>query len=511
MATRFIQPSASKNDKSLGVFGPALALMTIAGLAGFMWLLFTSATGEGLPYFFLVPWILGLAIVESVPLVVLYYQGKLTLDNPIAFATLTYLFPAFVIGGLMLAFGWSKPYFLPFVLDPQENLPYTIIVIAVGHAGLVLGYFFPLAHKFGKYLGKFMPEGNTDPSAAFLPGFLLLAVGMINTVVGIIFGIIGYQLVDEISSYDGILYLTTLFWMQATFFLFYAVFKIGKVDLKTVLVVILVGGTAILKALFAGNRGGLITMAMPIVLAYVMSGRTFKFKQFMIAGTIGFLCLVVGMIYGTTFRDIKGGEARIDLGRYTENIGKTFDQVGRNDNFELLVYGFENLAERIDSVTPLAVVVSTYEQMEPYEEGYGLDNNIWKDTISFLIPRIIWNNKPLASEPRKYAALYFDYPDNSFTITPYGDLIRNFGIYGVIAGMFLLGCLLRIIFRALVEDQTSKLWKATMYFMLLTTISYEGFYGSIFPLMVKVLIITTIGLFVVRLLGRKLGTLSENI
>jgi hypothetical protein len=77
--------------------------------------------------------------------------------------------------------------------------------------------------------------------------------------------------------------------------------------------------------------------------------------------------------------------------------------------------------------------------------------------------------------------------------------------------MFLLGCLLRIMYRALIEEQKSKLWKATMYFMLLTTISYESFYGSILPLMVKVFIITTIGLFVVRLLGRKLGTLSESV
>jgi hypothetical protein len=211
------------------------------------------------------------------------------------------------------------------------------------------------------------------------------------------------------------------------------------------------------------------------------------------------------MIYGTTFREVKGSEAAMDLGRYAEKIGNTFDKVGRNDNLEVLEFGFMSLAERIDSVTPLAVVVSTYEQMEPYEAGYGLDNNIWKDTISFLIPRIIWNNKPLASEPRKYAALYFDYADNSFTITPYGDLLRNFGIFGVWAGMFFLGCLLRIIYRALIEEQEVKLWKATMYFMLITTVSYESFYGSILPFMVKVCLITILGLFVVRLLGRKLG------
>jgi hypothetical protein len=479
--------------------------MLVTGLAGFMWLLLTSAIGEDLPYFYLLPWVLGLGVIEAIPIIIFYYQGKLTLANPIVFATLTYLFPAFVLGGLMLTFGWSTPYYLPFVIDPVVNLPYTMIIIGLGFIGLVMGFFFPLAYKFGRYLSKFMPEGNTDPATAFLPGFLLLGLGMINTVVGLVIGFIGYQLVEEANSYDGVLFLTTLFWMQATFFLFYVVFKLGRIDVRSVLVVVLVGGTAVARALVAGNRGGLVTMAMPIVLAYVLAGRTFKLKQFLITSTIGFLCILVGMIYGTTFREVKGTEGNIDLGRYAENIGKTFDQVGRNDNLDVLQAGFMSLAERIDSVTPLAVVVATHEEMEPYEAGYGLDNNIWKDTVSFLIPRIIWNNKPLASEPRKYAALYFDYADNSFTITPFGDLLRNFGVFGVWAGMFLLGCLLRIIYRALIEEQETKLWKATMYFMLVTTVSYESFYGSILPYMVKVFIITVLGLLVVRLLGRKLG------
>lgn len=508
MATRFIEAPA-KTNKSSGIFGPAIALMLITFLASFLWLFLTSAAGESYPYFYLLPWVLGLGVLESIPILIFYYQGKLSLANPIVFGTLTYLFPAFVVGGLMVTFGWSEPYYLPYVQDPETNFPYTVMLIGLGYIGLVMGYFFPLSYKFGRYMAKFMPEGNTDPATAFLPGFLLLGVGMINTVVGLIIGFIGFQLVEEATSYDGILYLTTMFWLQATFFLFYGVFKLGKMDMRAILVVAIVGSTALARALFAGNRGGLITMAMPIVLAYVMSGRTFRFKQFMITAVIGFFCLIAGMIYGTTFREVKGSESTIDLGRYAENIGHTFSKVTTNDNLSLLEFGFMSLAERIDSVTPVAVVVSTYEQMEPYEEGYGLDNNIWKDTISFLIPRLIWNDKPLASEPRKYAALYFDYADNSFTITPFGDLLRNFGVVGVWGGMFILGCLLRVIYRALIEEQETKLWKATIYFMLMTTISYENFYGALLPLMFKVLIISILGMLVVSLLGRKLGTSSS--
>lgn len=505
MATRFIAPPF-KTNKSGGIFGPAIALMLITGVAAATWLFLTTATGESYPYFYLLPWVLGLAVVESIPILIFYYQGKLSLANPIIFGTLTYLFPAFVIGGLMVTFGVSEPYYLPYIQDAETSFPYTIVLIGLGYIGLVMGYFFPVSYKLGRYLSKYMPDGNTDPATAFLPGFLLLGVGMINTVVGLIIGLIGFQIVEEANAYDGILYLTTMFWMQATFFLFYGVFKLGKFDLRAILVVGFVGSSALARALVGGNRGGLITMAMPIVLAYVLAGRTFKLKQFLITGTIGFFCLIAGMIYGTTFREVKGSESTVDLGHYAENITHTFSKVSTNDNLALLEFGFLSLAERIDSVTPVAMVVSTYEQMEPYEESYGLDNNIWKDTVSFLIPRIIWNDKPLASEPRKYAALYFGYADNSFTITPFGDLLRNFGVIGVWGGMFLLGCLLRILYRALIEEQETKLWKATIYFMLMTTVSYENFYGAILPLMVKILVISVLGMLVVSLLGRKLGS-----
>ena len=53
----------------------------------------------------------------------------------------------------------------------------------------------------------------------------------------------------------------------------------------------------------------------------------------------------------------------------------------------------------------------------------------------FLIPRVIWKEKPSASDARKYSDLYFNQSDTSFAITPIGDLLRNFGIIGIPIGM----------------------------------------------------------------------------
>jgi hypothetical protein len=156
------------------------------------------------------------------------------------------------------------------------------------------------------------------------------------------------------------------------------------------------------------------------------------------------------------------------------------------------------LAERLDAVSSLAVVVSNFERLAPYEESYGLDNNIIKDTLTFAIPRVIWADKPVASEPRAYGDLYFNYSENSFTITPMGDLLRNFGWEGIPIGMFLLGLLLRTIYVALVENQKMSLWRVTLFFMILTNVSYESFYGGILPFIVKVSVTTTIGLLIIN-------------
>jgi oligosaccharide repeat unit polymerase len=264
-------------------------------------------------------------------------------------------------------------------------------------------------------------------------------------------------------------------------------------------------GTAISKALLAGNRGSAIQIFSIIVLAYVLSGRELKFKQASIAGMLLIIFLILGMIYGTTFREVKGSESTQSFDRYTENIFSTFEQVGRNDNVSLLQYAFSTLAERIDGVSSLAVVTSNYEKLAPYEASYDLDNNIWKDTTTFFIPRVIWPDKPVASEPRRYSELYFNYGESSFTITPMGDLLRNFGIWGVPLGMLLLVVLLRMMYRSLVERQPKIVWRSALYFMLLTAINYETFYGSIIPYLFKYGMTAVVGVILVNVAARQIG------
>ncbi len=299
--------------------------------------------------------------------------------------------------------------------------------------------------------------------------------------------------------------------MQGGFLLWYVLFRKRRLDLGSVPVVLLLVSTSLATMIFAGNRGSILQIFTIIALAFMLSGREFKVKQAAIAGVLLSVFLLLGMIYGTTFRAVKGDETAQSVDLYTNNVVTAFGEIQRADVGQTLEYGFASLAERIDILTTLAVVVSNYETLEPYEAAIGLDDNIWIDLTTFFVPRAIWSDKPAASDARKYSELYFGNGSTSFAITPMGDLLRNYGIIGVPLGMLFLGVIMRTLYRALVEDQPRMVWRATLYFMLLTAVSYEAFFGTIIPNMVKVGFVAIVGLVIVNVFAGLLTRLMPSV
>ena len=484
---------------------PALVLMAAAIVVAGFFVFLSSDLAKNFPYFFLFPWITGLLVIIAIPTLYLFYRGRLTLVDPLVFASWSYFFPAFVVGGFMLTTGWSEPYYLTFIQDAGYNLPYTVVLIALGFGGLALGYFFPIGPKLGDALNKYLPKRDFSSTALLVPGLVLLFLGTLNTAIALFLGIIGYQRTEEIDPYSGMVFLATLFWMQGSFVLWYFIFRSGKVNFRNALLVAVLFAATIGKALFSGNRAALFQVFVIVLLAFLLAGHRLDVKRTAVAGIALSVSLFVGMLYGTAFRHVKGSETQVSIDQYTQNIFETFDQVGRFDLSDSFEFAMTGLAARLDTLSSVAVVVSNYEQLQPYEESYGLDNNIWKDISTFFIPRLLWNEKPVASEPRKFSDLYFNYGENSFAITPMGDLLRNYGPVGVPIGMFLFGIVIRFIYRTLIEDQPKTMWRVTMYFMLLMAISYESFYGMLIPFLFKVGITAIVGLIIVGLIARILG------
>jgi hypothetical protein len=215
-------------------------------------------------------------------------------------------------------------------------------------------------------------------------------------------------------------------------------------------------------------------------MAFVYSGRKLSVKAGAAFAGLVVLALMGGMIYGTTFRRVKESEDRVTIDQQLQKVGETVDNISSQDSVKILGEGIVSLAERVDGVSSVAVVVSNYEKLKPYEAAYGIENNIFTDMWTSFIPRFLWADKPMIFDARSYSDLYFNFSGNSYALTPVGDLLRNYGPIGVPVGMFLVGLFLRFAYAALIEDQTVTIGRATAYYMFLVSLSYEGFYSTIF-------------------------------
>jgi hypothetical protein len=198
----------------------------------------------------------------------------------------------------------------------------------------------------------------------------------------------------------------------------------------------------------------------------------------------------------------------MNAGDYAGQVVATVEYLSRTDPGIIFQQAAGALAERVENLSSLAVVVSNYEQLEPYEESYGIKNNIINEFTTSFIPRFLWPDKPTVSDARAYSDLYFNFGENSFAITVFGDLVRNFGVIGIPLGMMLLGIYLRVIYQVLIDTPEPRIWKKAAYFPLLIMAHYEGFYSSIFPNTIRVLLVVVVALLVANFFTRRVSDMG---
>lgn len=475
-------------------------LAILLGL-GFLWV--TGSFSSALESLYLLPWVTLLGVVVLGPSVYLWYQGKFDLFHPLVYAAWTYLFPAFVVGGVLLNLELVDWYFLTFIENPHYNIPLTIVYIMIGVVGLIVGYYLPIGKFAANKLDTKMPLWNWRPEHVWLSGVLLVGIGVGANVLAFLQGLVGFQQVDVVEIFDGLISFLIIVLTAGVLLLWIALFSVKKRTGVFYLILIMMLAFIPLRMAILGNRSGLIASLIPIVFAYAASGRKFKLKQTVLFSVLAVIAVFVGLIYGSTFRQLKGSDRRVAAGSYISQIGETVDYIANRNPTTLLSGALQDLAQRVENLSSVAVVVSNYEKLAPYEESYGLQNNIMNDIYTSFIPRFIWPDKPSTSNPRAYSDLYFDYGENSFAISPFADLLRNFGVIGIPLGMLLVGIYLRLIYGLFIETEHPAMWKKVAYFLLLTCISYEGFYGTLFPTVLRTAVVLAFAFSLANLFARR--------
>lgn len=477
------------------------AMMALA-LAGMMVLVFgfdSVAPEVERPY--MVPWVIATGIVVTAPLLYLKRRGEFTIAHPIVFPVLVYFFPMFFIGGWSLVFGLSNYYYLSFINNPEWDLPLAFLYINLGFLGLCAGFFIPRGKKIGNYLHTWLPKWDFTPFEIVGAGIAFLAGGIYLSLLALELGQLGYQGADSFLGESGSVsvFLTNV-GPVSSFLLWIAFFRIKQWGSLRFAILAVQIATAAFTLVIAGSKSSLVMSVIAFTAAMMLVERNIPTKRWVLLGGVGVLALLFGIFYGNTFRSIKGSNERISSDRYVEIALDSITQVADKDLSVQFQESFYQMAERLEIASSLAVVVSNYEALATYEAGYGLDNNIWRYTWTAFIPRFIWKDKPTIADNFSYNELYFGYGGFGLAITAMGDLLRNFGPIGVPVGMFVLGFLLRIFYATLIEGVPLSAWKAALFFQVVTHISYDSFYGEIFPTAIRIGAVVVVQIILMRLL-----------
>ena len=179
---------------------------------------------ESVPYPFLFPWLVALLVVLVTPTAILFYQGKLRLENPIVFATGPILSRHSSSAVVALAAGWSKPYYVHSFRTPTTTCRIRSGSSCSGFAGLSIGYFLPVGRKVGAVSRPVSFQRPTTAVVIYDPGSCFsFWVSSIRS--RPLHWDSRFSKGRRDQFYDGLIFLTTLFWMQASFILWYVIFS----------------------------------------------------------------------------------------------------------------------------------------------------------------------------------------------------------------------------------------------------------------------------------------------
>lgn len=494
-ATRLnsIRPLA---DNQSGFLTAAIVLTVGTAAIFVFWLLLGDSFWEIKINYRLLPWIGATAVVLLAPSAYLFYHKKFDLFHPLVHAAWSYWFPSIVVGGLFIATDIINPYPMSLLSDPESDLIWTCIYVMLGYTGLIVGFYLPIGRWLGEFASRKLPVWDWQPNQVLLPATMFFSVGIFFYVFSFLSGVVGFSLTDTADVFSSVYYTLSFLGLEAGFLVAIYIFKSRNIKLEHILAFGLLILLLVSRLSLGGNRSSMFLIVILLAFAFVYSGRRLTPLNGAIFGGLAILAIFGGMIYGTAFRNQKGTEEKIGIDEQMELVGRTLDVISTQDTGKVLNEGFLSLAERIDGISSVGVVVSNYERLAPYEASYDLENNIVRDLWISFIPRFIWNNKPPTSDPRAYSDLYFNFDGNSYAITPVGDLLRNYGPVGVLVGMLIVGLFLRFVYSMLIDNQKITIGRSTAYFMFVVSLSYEGFYSTIFIYGWRILIIAVITFYI---------------
>ena len=208
------------------------------------------------------------------------------------------------------------------------------------------------------------------------------------------------------------------------------------------LTLLIMFATAIAAGAVAGGKESFVVAILAVVIPYTVIRRRLPIGA--IATAVIFFMLIV-IPFNQAYRASARGAVTLSTSQAVAAAPAIAGQVAATDvSPAVLGESASYLAERIRTIDSPAMIM----QRTPSEVPYASPADLLIAPVVDLIPRILWPGKPILTPGYQISQEYFDLPATVYTssdVTPEGDLFRHGGWFPLIVGMFLLGCVIRII------------------------------------------------------------------
>jgi hypothetical protein len=201
-------------------------------------------------------------------------------------------------------------------------------------------------------------------------------------------------------------------------------------------------GTDIAAGAVAGGKESFVVAILAVIMPYSVIRRRLP------AGVITTAVLVFLLVvipFNQAYRTSARGAVTLSTGQAIAAAPAIASQVADSDiSLSVLAESASYLSERIRTIDTPAIIM----QQTPAQIPYASPVELLTAPFADLIPRILWPGKPILAPGYEISQEYFQLPAQVYTssdVTPEGDLYRHGGWVELIIGMFLLGCVIRII------------------------------------------------------------------
>jgi hypothetical protein len=212
--------------------------------------------------------------------------------------------------------------------------------------------------------------------------------------------------------------------------------------LRAWLAVAVILAATIATGAIAGGKESFVVAILAVVIPHGIVRRRLPIGA--ITAAIAIFLLVI-IPFNQAYRASARGAVTLSTGQAVATAPAIARRVAASDlSLARLGESASYLAQRIRTIDSPAIIM----QRTPSQIPYASPAQLLASPVVGLIPRILWPGKPILAPGYQVSQEYYQLPPQVYTssdVTPEGDLYRHGGWIPLIVGMFLLGCLIRIV------------------------------------------------------------------